>query len=36
MGHANVSATQKYLFVDETEMQNAVLARTLGPAKPRE
>lgn len=25
MGHANVSTTQKYLFVDEAEMQNAVL-----------
>lgn len=25
MGHSNVSTTQKYLFVDETEMQNAVL-----------
>lgn len=25
MGHANVSTTQKYLFVDEAGMQNAVL-----------
>lgn len=25
MGHVNISTTQKYLFVDEAEMQNAVL-----------
>ena len=26
MGHANIATTQRYLFVDETEMQNAVLS----------
>ena len=30
MGHANISTTQKYLFVDEAEMQNAVLRLSSG------
>jgi site-specific recombinase XerD len=36
MGHSNVSTTQKYLFVDEAEMQNAVLGLSKAFAQPCE
>lgn len=36
MGHATVSTTQKYLFVDEAEIQNAVLGLPKARAQPNE